>query len=649
MAVKKRNLSGSNTGAISAEAPSFHRLLAAARLSRTLDGLADEICRLLSIPDCRTSRGLKQAHESFDTIASKLDALFTESRQHRNKFSALSDYLATAVIVIYGRMEDDSILKRRIFTETNFLEQATTLLKSPDTGEIVMETLSYMTHYHDMDVLDDLAGFMSTIIDSVEPHLENIAYAEKAMCVLTHVTTTVLEEFDEDDDEDPTGSALLTRVLQFLIRVVRLPGSTSLSFSHFGVFCANNTAELPDTFLANQDSIDLLVASTRGQDICTRITAQRSLINLCLILEDDEDDPEFSNEQLVTLCDRYPDPCPVLGRELVKLILHNEVMVRNHFQTREGEGLLDLFLACEDAVRKTDSLTADILHLEWLLCIEEEEEAYEFARTAVERYPYVPFFYYVLAFCGEMNIATVLFAEKGLQCPPMTDFLRQQLLYFATFASHKVIASMAYGTLEEIRVQEMEALITKATGYASAFINISSPDDPLLSCMTALAIHLDFVMEGNKWTRLEIPDARDKFSLVPEVARSASKECIALNTILDRMSTAWKTWGPIVSRYSPPSRTTSSHNSDPTAELVAWLEKLNTTAPSSLHLELRGINPQTARYGAAQLHYCAQCSTASAALKQCSGCLKTRYCNDVCQRRHWKYHREACKASRVDA
>jgi MYND finger len=41
---------------------------------------------------------------------------------------------------------------------------------------------------------------------------------------------------------------------------------------------------------------------------------------------------------------------------------------------------------------------------------------------------------------------------------------------------------------------------------------------------------------------------------------------------------------------------------------------------------------------------CANCGAVSttSALKRCSRCLSVRYCNEACQRAHWKQHRKNC-------
>ncbi|KAJ7489379.1 hypothetical protein FB451DRAFT_1224758 [Mycena latifolia] len=670
-------------------------LLAVVRTPASREAQVTEISRLICIPDYNTARGLKQCHETFDIISSKLDKAFALSRGCQADIVA-TDTLAAMIIVIYGRMGFDTILRKRIFGETEFLKKAISLLHSDTARSTVMHILSDVTHIG-TDILKNLSRFTSNILDCVEGHTDDLPYLEKAVCVLSHSTVVVLN----NPEPDPELAALVSpdRILSFFLSVVRLPTATSLSFDHFCIFCSQTTKYHPAAFQSIPDSVDLLVACTRSQDLCIRNDALRSLIKLHFF-ESTQDSPpqEISGQPesvrqaldqygrdkssetrdredgsaLMDLVDTFSDnprrSLSDFGSSLVEVILRNEFRVRNHFNFNDpleedirlatdlgGTQFVDVLRLCGDAVRRSGTgshtdVMANILQLEFLLSSDKEDEAFTVARSCIERHPSVGFFYYVLATCGATRdtVACLRSAEKGLQCTGLTDFLREELLYYAVFSSDVIIAEMLTGRASEIRFQEVVALINKARSNAISFVNDAPPDHPKMPLMIAIGIHLAILVGSGTMSDdyTELQTAHGKLSLAYDIARSQvsgfcpGRQCLALDTIFARMSIAWRVWKPVVSRQ--PTKFYPSTGIEPNVDLAAWLEKLDTSDPTTTFLELRGLNPDAERYGVAALHCCSACNLPSAVLKRCSRCQKTRYCNSVCQRQHWTVHRKAC-------
>ncbi|KAJ7489395.1 hypothetical protein FB451DRAFT_1523067 [Mycena latifolia] len=617
---KKARDRGTNTAG--AELPTFPELLAAARSSMGPGALATKISRLLCLPDYNTSRGLKECHEAFDIISSKLDKAFALSREYQADIVA-ADMLAATIIVIYGRMGFDTILRERIFGETDFLQKAISLLRSDIARSIVMHILSNVTHVGNTAILKDLSRFTSSILDCVEGRLVDLPCVEKAVCVLSHSTVVVLNH----PEPDPELVALISprRVIHFFLSVIRLPNATSLSFGHFCVFCSKTTTYHPAVFQAIPDSIDFLVACTRAQDLCIRSAALRSLTGLHYlesILDSppqkivgqparvrqtlDKDGPDRSHEfemrnrkersTLTALIKAFAEnPSRSLsgfGLALVEVILRSEFLVRTRFKdSREeyrhlaidlgGAQFVDVLRLCEDAVRSSgtgsqSAVMADILHLEFLLA-SEKDEACTVALSCIEQHPSVAFFYYVLATCRvtkDANLTSaVLFAEK------------EELLYFAAWSSDVIIADMLSGRPSEIRFQEVVALIKKASSRAISFVNDAPPDHPRMPLMIALGIHLAILVGGGTISDdfRELQTAQGKLFLAYDIARSQiggfypARQCLALDTIFSRMSIAWRVWKPIISRQL--SQNYSSAGIDPNVDLAAWLEKLDTGDP----------------------------------------------------------------------
>ncbi|KAJ7618586.1 hypothetical protein FB45DRAFT_931979 [Roridomyces roridus] len=676
---RKTHLKALPANDVGADLEVFAQLIGLSRKhSSQPEELVLQVSRLLGIPDCNTSRGLKQCHAELDTISSTLDKVYVRTRLF-SVASESADRLAAVVIAIYGRMRFDNILRKRVFYETHFLEKATSLLHSPSAREIVMKTLSEMTHCKDTKISTDLSRFAPTILDCLESNLDHLKFVEKAVCVLAH---SIGELCGSDDvSPDPEIVQIFPRVLRTLLSVVRLPTCTSVIFGHFVGFCSQTSLHQASVFLATPDSLDFLVACSRSSDIRTRVFSQRSLIDLYSTLESNQaeqtiplasapasvrqalqgvsesEDTKFKKEyaafmQLGNTFLTEPQHSHLdLGRQLVDQILCNEGLVR---ECLAKTGLCrDMLPACEAALRSSGAdVKADMLHLQGLLCGKKWEEASQFSRRCIKRNPTEGFFYYVLAAGGQMGIRSILFADKALRkCRPMSYTIRNSCHYLVSCASHGIIVTMAHGLSGCVR--ELHGLMDKAAANTRDFLATAQPDHTHLPVMTAYSSFLDFISKGHTLGEGGFKSAEERFSLACDLARCSplgflpDKACLALEQIFTRMPNGWEKWGPAISKHLARQYRVPPIEDD---ALTAWMENLDPLSESdseSFYFRIRGVNPGEERYGPAQLRCCAMCNTASVKLKQCAGCGKTRYCNDACQKKHWKVYREECKASRA--
>ncbi|KAJ7618605.1 hypothetical protein FB45DRAFT_1007366 [Roridomyces roridus] len=689
----------------------FVKLLFSAGLSPNTDRLTQEVTRALCIPDCDTSRGLKKCHESFETIRATLDKVFAQTQEEPAPGPLVAcDHLAGAILLIYARMAQDNILCRRLVFDTPFLDKVVALLSSPVVRQGMVMILSKLCHQRDSEVLRAVARFTSTLLDYAEPHMARLPFVERTVCVLSHATTSIYRE----PVPDPEVIAALPRAIQFMLSVVRLPGSTSLSFDHLIMFCHETAPRCPAPLLANPDCLDLLVACARCPDICTRICSERALIGAFIAPHlDKQRQIEPTREETRTLLqDYYRENEPFvlklldgeaklsalakeykanpdcshsgLGQELASLVLHHEETIRIWIGCRvEGaEDVREMLRGCEKAVRiaadETNGLdvTSDILRISLLASEGDRYEASHYALEALKRHPSVPFFYFILASCGcgigDDVVTRVLYAEKGLQCDDgMTEYLQLALLYIHLYYAHLLVSQMADGFPADFRLKEVNVLMETASANAHTWSRIAPVDHFQRPLLTTVGILIDLLRDGHTWTDeifqasrlrfcspwrklMNFQETRTFYTQVCDTARctrtgfNPMEHTFALDKILDRMSIAWDTWGSTVSCQPPKPYTTAAESDHSEVDIVAWFEKLNTGTCFSRMFELQGIDPGVKRFGDANLHTCSYCNNGNAALKKCAGCQQTRYCNNVCQKNHWRSHREACKASRID-
>ncbi|KAJ7638189.1 hypothetical protein FB45DRAFT_397054 [Roridomyces roridus] len=653
--------------------PSVSQLLAAAALSTSPEALVMQVSCMLGIPDVRNARGLKQCHQNFGAISSTLDKMFSQIRAHPGGNAVLADSLATATIVIYGRIGEDISLRTRIFNDTHFLENAMALLSfSSSTSEAtVIEILSNITRFQETPILAKVARCTPLILDYAQAQEAGIKNA--VMGIVTRCTAAALVD-DANPHTQAAALMFLPRVIRFSLDVVLLPASILLTLRNMGFFCFMMSRRLSTVFLSSPDVMDFLAASTRAKDSCTRCLAQSALLEMYLgsttdTLPNDRSElqPIISGfkssvveaaeqqETLTALVRSFTSgdsgrSHSEFGHAFSELIQRKEPLVRKALQREMN--MPNILRTCEAAVRRDGSgdITADILHLELLLS--QKEEATNFARSCIGKHPSVAYFHYAMTITMGQQFEPVLIAEKGLQCRITTEFIRQELLYYVSHFLYHNLINMLRGDLDVGRSQTVNVLAKKAEALTRTFLKISPPDHHRMLEMTAIVTLLDLLMKGHTLTDGELQIASSKLRSTYDIARSTGsvqlpRECLALGDILARVSSAWGRWGPTMSRYTGGGMATTPLADDRVDEyFVAWLKKLDEATPESLLSEIHRIDPGEGRYGPAQLHKCSACDKPSAALKRCEGCQKARYCNDVCQRAHWKVHRKACKASK---
>ncbi|KAJ6571398.1 hypothetical protein B0H19DRAFT_1255379 [Mycena capillaripes] len=567
----------------------------------------------------------------FEVITSDLEQIFALSRRYEANIVS-ADKIAGTIILIYGRIGVDNLLLKRIISETDFLKNAMSLLHSDIARPIVMGVLCSLGHTLDIDVLKGFARYTSTILDCLESRLNDLESTERGVCVLTHSTAVVLA----DANPDPELSKLvsLPRVVRFFLRVVRLPNATALSFEHFLILCSLTTRFHPAVFQAIPECVDFLVACIRAQDFCVRSVALHSIRRLFPAERRSESiwDRPHSHQPAPLQYDRAIDIKRIqtlkglrtliddflenphrsladFGLALVDRILVNEADVRwslmnvdpNIDTVLDAESFdrcLDdlgctqfievLYLSAE-AVRSSGSgsIKGDILQVEFLLASEEDDQACEFSRECVEWHSSVGFFHYVLATGRNVDdITSVRFAEKGLQCSDLTDFLREELLYSSVDYSVSLVMDMLGAGHAAVVLQWVIPLLQKSRSNAISFINDAQAESDHMSVMTALTVHLTFLLKDHTLSDdcRELHTHRIRLSQAYFIAQSSLVRefkspwpCLAVDKIFDRMPIAWRVWKPYISRH--PSRN-SYPDLDPNVDFTTsrhWMNGLSVT------------------------------------------------------------------------
>nr|GAT49262.1 SET and MYND-domain-containing protein 3 [Mycena chlorophos] len=344
----------------------------------------------------------------------------------------------------------------------------------------------------------------------------------------------------------------------------------------------------------------------------------------------------------------------------------------------------DMLPVCAQAIRDekiaSETHLADALDLKFMLMRRRYTEAIALARRALTRNPDFAYPYYILmlAQTGEPALRA---AKRGLQCTPgpqnLTPFLRWQFLHRGSELACNLgmVAIDAPGADGNPSMDVGVAMIMKAVEDWEAFVKEAPPDHRdmrtacswliLLRIMTLprlsddlrelqpLIDRLKFCVDFNKW--LHLPILKTQLSLVAQAT-------------LDSFPTAWKEWGKSIASVRNIEKAYTAQKME--VDLAAWMAGLPVAYVNDIcgcgqehgdegdhgHEHEHGHAPAVRGPGPAprkdpkedktQLYRCSFCSNPSAVLRKCAGCSEARYCDESCQKQHWKAHKRECRAAR---
>ncbi|KAJ7638186.1 hypothetical protein FB45DRAFT_1000618 [Roridomyces roridus] len=548
-----------------------------------------------------------------------------------------------------------------------------------------------------------IVRLVPTILDYVEAnraHLR-VEYLERVVCILAGAIPDVY--MDPKPDPDLATLASIPHVVNFSLRVLELPDSISDLRRIFASFCSMTARHLGTVFLANPDLIDFLVAGTRSPDYHTRCFAQSALVQIYSETAWREWKAGAFQPELLRQLNPGSESLLAHGAPVLRDFLN---LVQNFGDTQSGQshcqlghalsgfmqenpsvarGILrapaallkrlstilpTIFESCEVALRGSpQSVTAaDILRFELLLS-RDKTEACAFARSCMERHPFLAYFYHAMTTFPDTLVAPpscAFYVEKGLRCHASSTFIRRELLAWVAIWYHSTVTTMLNYSPNTDHLRKALVLGEKGLCHASLFMDMTAPDHSRAAEMSAVFTLFNLMSKGDILTPNELESLQERFSKTCMIARNnvmfrLPKECSALELIFARMPTAWGRWGSILSRTDSTGPRWRFGNrefrpafsvadlkpvtEDPNGEqFLAWLEKLDTATLEEQDSEILG-DPDTARRsGEAGLHRCSACFSLNAVVKRCAGCRRTRYCNNTCQRNHWKVHRQVCKA-----
>lgn len=359
-----------------------------------------------------------------------------------------------------------------------------------------------------------------------------------------------------------------------------------------------------------------------------------------------------------------------LGRTLCKRVLECEYSLGQGFIAGPG-GIMEQFdvtfsRAAEALRQSTDPADA---HLPYVLLIKiamgsgDRAKVCSLSAQAVNKFPDVSFFYYTWATWTEESRSGLRLAKKGLACSDLTDYVKRGLLFKSAEAAFEMTMN---GPLENAAVgspawREGVAILHCAQEDSRAYIEMTPMDQKNMKTMLYTYLAISIILEGDEiFKNLDmIRPYVEKVSLAEQIYAIAvrplprTQRKLAIDHIIPNFGKPLKNWRTVISRLDKPRMGHHHHQhlgpDDPDHILANWLARTaldDENAPETEFAELNAPDlpaPGTRAHDVL-VYRCSLCGNPSASLKRCARCKDARYCDDACQRKHWKKgHKLVCK------
>ncbi|CAE6471156.1 unnamed protein product [Rhizoctonia solani] len=342
--------------------------------------------------------------------------------------------------------------------------------------------------------------------------------------------------------------------------------------------------------------------------------------------------------------------CLYIGRELCKKILEKEHSLGAAAICEMGaEGLFARAAhALQSSPNPADAHLPAILDIKLAIAVGDRERICSLSDRAIQQFPEVGFFYYARAIWTEESRLALRLSKKG-----------------SAEAGYEMTVN---GVLDHARLgssvwREGLAILHCTRGDAKAYIEMTPMDQKSMKAVLYTYLATTLILEGDQVFEdigrikpyvEQLRIAEDIFEVViGPVPRTQRK--VAIDTIEPLFMTKIKEWRQVIGRLDKPRKghihgTESSgiHEWNPDRTFANWLARTeleDEDAPQSDYAEL-GYSEGLCgtRADGVVMYRCSLCGNPSASLKRCARCKSARYCDEDCQKKHWKKsHKLTCK------
>ncbi|EUC54973.1 MYND finger protein [Rhizoctonia solani AG-3 Rhs1AP] len=355
-----------------------------------------------------------------------------------------------------------------------------------------------------------------------------------------------------------------------------------------------------------------------------------------------------------------------IGRDLCKTIMEKEYSLGGGFMYGMGaDGTYTRAIsALRDSKNPADAHLPAVIEIKLAMASGDREGICSLGDAAIQQFPDVGFFYYARSIWTQESRLGLRLAKKGLACAGLTDYVKRGLLFKSAEAGYEMAVDA--GPLEISQPgssawREGVAILHCAQEDARAYIEMTPIDQKNMKTAIYTYIAITLILEGDQVFKNvdkirpyveKLSIAEQIFSIVVRPLPRTQRK-LAIDTIIPLFAKPMKNWRTVISRLDKPSRGHHHHSQlgedDPDHVLANWLARTQFDDENAPQSELADINaPDDDSFGTSAedvlVYRCSLCGNPSASLRRCAKCKSARYCDDSCQRKHWKKgHKLTCK------
>ncbi|KAH8924697.1 hypothetical protein BT69DRAFT_1332775 [Atractiella rhizophila] len=266
-----------------------------------------------------------------------------------------------------------------------------------------------------------------------------------------------------------------------------------------------------------------------------------------------------------------------VGKRLHELLMTDEFVIGHGFFSmipRESNvpplpsnlnSFIDLLPVCADAIRErdgSDSVEANCLELKFELLNQRHQKARTKALKSTEKFPEVPYFYYVAAMVREDSPSLgVEIARKGLRCDPeprayvKLGLLRSSITLSTMLAlklgqaDEELIHLLPHGSVASV----LSTILRSAREDCRTYMEEAGPDARELRVIILERILLEVTLEGHqlRGSLQELKAFRERLRVIDKISALIYNEPAltqgrkSVQFILSHFSSAQKQWQPV--------------------------------------------------------------------------------------------------------
>ncbi|KAI9068811.1 hypothetical protein FKP32DRAFT_1587402 [Trametes sanguinea] len=368
-----------------------------------------------------------------------------------------------------------------------------------------------------------------------------------------------------------------------------------------------------------------------------------------------------------------------LGQKLADIIQRTEFTIEDDDSQTKGPGLpfarwADFLSLSAKALRAkgapADLDAADIVEMKYLMIRGHLPDAIALGHAALKRNPHLAYAYYTVSL-GANVTEGLRAAKKGLKCKTVPAFVRFQMLWRAiSYAGQRGLMTLFHAEEGDMQARARgTAYIMSAWEDAKTFMSQAPPDSRDMLAVLSWYVLLTIINRGPQLSEdlRELEPTQKKMKTATEFMKymdypiAQTQLNLARDLIFKHYTKGAREWGTFVEHFDDlDAKFQGEHIGPPSGgsehDLAEWLEKIDlgsddgyggyrecTHAHEFGHHPPRAEPQSNSEMVGYELYRCSWCGDASAVLRKCGGCGRTRYCDSGCQKSHWGEHKVECK------